>query len=659
VRCSRLGIHALPLLLVWASSAALALVPGEQSRKPDAETHARIEGTDAELDSGPIVVTGTATPVEREKIGNTLTVIEGETIETRHTAYLQDVLREMPGLAVNQSGSFGALTQVRIRGAEGNHVLVLVDGIDASAAGSGEFDFSSMLANNIDRVEVLRGPQSGLYGSNALAGVINVITKGGNASLLDTSVEHGTFDSIFARAGVSMGDRDTFLSANAIYRETSGFSSAAIGTEDDGDRNVTLYLRGGAKLADIARVDGSLRYVDKQTETDGFDFSGGPLQGVAVDDDSYTNTQLSSGGLALTVEPIERWESVFSAAYSNDDAVGGSLGADIFGSEGDRLTLAARSTIGFGASADAAHHVTVFVEREEEGYRNTFPFDPSQDPRLERDMLGYGAEYRLDLADTVFLRVAVRHDDNDAFEDATTFSLAGSWVNAPSGTRLRASYGTGVTNPTFFEQFGFVPGQFVGNPDLTPEKAEGFDFGAEQRLFEDKVLLDVTYFHATLEDEILNAFPSVTNDIGESDRQGVEFTARINLGAISFGGSYTYLDASDPDGTDEVQRPQNQASFDVTGRFGQEDRTSFSAGLIYNGDKLDSDYRNYYNNGFVAEQTPLGGYMLFRLSATHKLTDELEVFGRLENAFDEAYEETISYGTPGRAFYAGLRFVLP
>jgi vitamin B12 transporter len=642
-------------VLLTTSSAALAQEP--VARPGEAETdQAQVEKTSPSADT--IVITGTATPVEQQKIGNTLSVIDGETIETKRAAYLQDILREVPGVAVNQGGSFGALTQVRIRGAEGNHVLVLIDGIEVSATGSGEFDFSSLLANNIERVEVLRGPQSGLYGSNALTGVINVITKGGDGPTFDAQAEYGAFDTKFGRAGMTLGDRETYISANAIYRQTDGFSSAAIGTEDDGDRNLTLYLRGGARLADIARLDGSLRFVDKETQTDGFDFSGGPLQGLAVDDDSYANTRDWSGGLALTLEPVERWENVFSVAYSNNESVGGSAGADTFGSEGDRLNLAARSTLGFGG-ASAMHHLTAFIEHEEEGYRNTFPIEPSQDTRLERGALGYGAEYRLDLAETVFLRAAIRHDENDAFGDATTFSLAGSWVIQPSGTRVHASYGTGVTNPTFFEQFGFIPDQFVGNPDLTPEKAGGFDFGVEQRLFEDKLLLDVTYFSATLKDEIVSAFPSVANDIGESDREGVELSARVTLGSISVGGSYTYLDATDPDGTEEVQRPKDQASFDVTGRFGPRDRASFSAGLIHNGRMLDNDFRDYFNNGFVSEKTPLAAYTAVRLSAGYRLTDTLELFGRLENAFDAAYEEVLSYGTPGRAVYAGVRFVLP
>lgn len=641
----------LALLMLSASPAALAQTPYVEPAFAASET----DSTEHTL----IVVTGTATPVEYEKIGNTITIIGGEAIEARGTAYLQDVLREIPGVSVNQGGSFGALTSVRIRGAEGNHVLVLVDGINAAAIGTGEFDFSSLLANNIDRVEVLRGPQSGLYGSNALAGVINVITKGGDAATFDAALEYGSFDTRFGRAAVTVGDRETFFSASGLYRETDGFSSAANGTEADGDRNVTLYLRGGARLSEAARLDATLRFVDKQTQTDGFDFTGGPMQGLAIDDDSFTNSQDWSGGAALTLEPIDGWKTVLSGNYFYRDAVNGFGSLNSSGDRGYRRTLNARTSYGFDTPsfADASHNITLFVEHEREGYRNTFPTDASQIAEQTRTHLGYGAEYRLDLFDSLFLRGAIRHDENDAFADATTFSLSGSWVLG--STRLHASYGTGVTNPTFFEQFGYIPGSFEGNAALLPEKARGFDIGVEQLLFDDQLLVDVTYFNSHLTDEIIDIYPSVANDFGKSKRQGVEVSANWHVAGLNIGGTYTYLDATDPDGTEEVRRPNHQASFNISGKFGTDERGTLSAGLIYNGDMVDNDYRNYFANGYLVEKSRLNSYTTVRLAASYRLNEQVELFGRIENALNERYQETLGYATSRRAVYGGVRFVLP
>lgn len=655
-------VHGWAELLLSASSAALAQAP-DTAATADATKASDVRAGDAAGadNQNTIVVTGTAVAVAREEVGSSNTVVSGETIESQQQAYLEDVLREVPGIAVNQTGSFGAQSQVFIRGGESNHTLVLVDGIDISDATNGEFDFSSLLANDIDRVEVVRGPQSGLYGSNALAGVINVITKGGDGPLFDGSVEYGAYDSKSARAGVSLGDRDNFVTASGIYRETGGFSSAAIGTEPDGDRNLTGYLRAGARLGSIGRIDGSFRYVDKHTETDGFDFFGGPLQGLAVDDDSYADTTAWSGGTALTLDPVEHWQGVLSASYNSSRMIGGYGGMPGFGDHGSRLKLAAKSTVDFTtpALANASHTLTGFLEYKRERFRNPYPFDPSQAAARKRNLWGYGAEYRLGLFDSLFLSGTLRHDDNDDFRDDTTFSLAGSWVIRSSGTRLHSSYGTGVTNPTFYEQFGFVPGQFTGNPNLHPEKAKGWDIGAEQRLFDGKLLVDLTYFHSVLTDEIVSVFPTVVNDAGRSRRDGVEATAQLRLGPVSVNGSYTSLHATDPDGTREVRRPTNRASLEVATSFGPERRGNIAAGAIYNGRMLDYDYRNFFGNGFLVEKSPLSSYTLARLSASYRISDRIELFGRLENAFDQTYQEAISYATPGRAAYGGVRVTIP
>jgi vitamin B12 transporter len=305
------------------------------------------------------------------------------------------------------------------------------------------------------------------------------------------------------------------------------------------------------------------------------------------------------------------------------------------------------------------HTLTGFAEYKQERYRNTFPFDPSQVARQKRGLFGFGAEYRFNLFDSLFLSAAVRHDVNDDFRDDTSFSLAGSWVIRSAGTRVHASYGTGLTNPTFYEQFGFVPGQFMGNPALRPEKSIGWDFGVEQRLLGDHLVLDATWFRSDLTDEIVSLFPSVANDAGRSKRDGVELSGQLAVGAVSINAGYTYLHATDPDGTGEVRRPRQQASLDLTGRFGPRRRGSFSAGLIYNGRMLDEDFRDYFRNGFMSQKTPLAAYTVARAALSYQVTDAVQLFGRVENAFDERYQQAISYASPGRAVYAGARLTLP
>ncbi len=632
------------------AAAALVAAAGVGAPAPAQEA-----GTDGE--SEVIVVTGARTPVAREKIGGALTIVRGDQLELAGVQYLGDALRGTPGVAVSRTGSFGGSTQIRIRGAEANHVLVLLDGVEIAAADIGEVDFSSLLAADIDRIEVLRGPQSGLYGSSALAGVVNIITRRGDDGVrLEASGEAGSFETWQGRLSGSAGDGRSYVSGAYAYRVSEGFNTSRIGGEKDGDENATVYLRGGSALTGRLRVDANARYVDKSSDTDGFDFSGGPNQGLSIDDESYSDTIDWNLGAAAELGLMDgQWTTILSGSYTDTELEGGEL-VQTFGNETSRAKIALQSSLTFGG-AGALSTLTGFAEHEEERYRNTVPFDPSQAAEQERKLDGLGVEYRVELFEQLFLSAAARKDFNDDFDDAATYSLGASWVLGDSGLRLHASAGTGVTNPTFSEQFGFVPGQFVGNPDLTPEKAEGFDFGLEQTLFDGAAVFDVTFFQSTLEDEIINVFPSVANDLGESERRGVELSLAAQVAGLTMTGAYTLTDAENPDGTDEVRRPEHTASLDVSRRF-MGDRAGLSAGVIYNGEMLDDDFRNFFTNGFVAERTVLDAYTLVRVSGEYQVTDGVAVFGRVENLFDEDYEEVISYGTPGRAFFAGLRLTL-
>lgn len=611
----------------------------------------------------PIIVTAQGRQQLLTDVPIAVNVVSGEQLQNSGANDIRELTQVSPSLLVSSTGTeANGSARVRGIGTVGDNpglessVAVFVDGVYRSRSGSALGDLGP-----IDRVEVLRGPQSGLYGSNALAGVVNVITRGGasdgRGQRLDAALEAGSFGSVMARGAATLGRGDTFLTASGVYRSTAGVSTAAIGTEADGDRNATAYLRGGARLGPVFRLAGSLRFVDRRSETDGFDFSGGPLQGLAIDDDSFAEAQDFSGGLALTVTPTASVESVLTAAYTRRETVGGLGAVDTFGEIGDRLKLGGRFTLTFATGDGLAHALTAFTDYERETYRNPFPFGPSQAARQRRSLLGFGAEYRLDLFDALFLKAALRRDDNSRFADATSYSLTGSWVVTPA-TRLHASYGKGLTNPTFSEQFGFIPGEFVGNPALVPEQTRAFDIGVEQRLGA-AGLIDVTYFSSVLRDEITSLFPTVVNDAGESEREGLEVAARIDLGALSLAGSYTHLVARDPDGTREVRRPRHQASLSAAADVGPQKRGTLDLGVIYNGEMLDTDFRGFFINGFVAEKTPLDAYVLVRAAGSWRLTDALVLFGRVENLLDEEYQEVISYGTPGLAAYAGIRLTLP
>ncbi|MEM9530519.1 MAG: TonB-dependent receptor [Pseudomonadota bacterium] len=606
-----------------------------------------------------IVVTGTALPTPVERIGAAVTVLDDTLLEQIGLPYAADVFRFVPGIAVSRTGGYGGVTQLRLRGAEGNHVLVLVDGVEVSAAGSGEFDFASLLAADVERIEVLRGPRSGLYGSNALAGVIDIQTRLPEAGrTIRGGLEYGGNDSEQAWLSLGGGGERVRGTLNWTYRRSAFDLSSddTLGPEDDEDLNRTFSARVIADVTPDFRLEFSGRYANRDTDTDGFDFSGGPLQGLAIDDDSVFRSEDLTLGLTGTLTQLDG-RSVAELSLQHTDTEGN--GGLAFGSESDRDQLWAQWS--WLWSADGSRRSTLFVHQEDESFRNTRPFDPTQAARQERDLTGFGIEQRWLIGDSLHLAATVRRDDNDQFEDITTWSADGAWEMAELPLRWHASVGSGATNPTFFEQFGFTPGQFKGNPDLNPEESQGWDLGVTSRLLDGALTLDLTYFDADLENEIVSFFDltdflSTSVNLDEdSERKGVEFAADYRSDAWTLSASYTWLDASEPAG-DEVRRPEHIASLSAGYTFAG-GRAQVSGNLNYNGSQLDTDFRNFFVT-FAAERTRLSSYVLADLQGRYRLSNELELYARINNLFDEDYEEVLSYAAPGRTAFVGLRFSL-
>lgn len=610
------------------------------------------EENKAELEE--MVVVGSRLPTEEYKVGRAVTILDDGQIADLGYSSGADLFRFVPGVAVSRTGGFGGLTQLRLRGAEANHVVVLVDGIDVSAAGSGEFDFSSLLSADIERIEVLRGPQSGLYGSNALAGVISIQTRVPQEGFgVTANFEAGSHDTRMGSVSIS-GGSDSVQGRVSYTDRRSEFdlstNNAVIGSEDDQDENRTISGQVRAVISEALDIQLSGRLTDKETETDGFDFSGGALQGLPIDNNSFSDTEDLTLGLVARLR-LADGRSISRLAIERTET---ELDGGTFGSDAEREQIRFDTTWQWNEDGSAVHQTTFFVQHEDESFRNPFPSDPTQIPTQERELLGYGLEHRVELNETVYINAALRQDDNDEFEDETTYSLDVAYLLNEGATRLRASYGRGATNPTFFEQFGFVPGTFVGNPDLNPERSTAWDIGVEQQFADGALVVDVTYFDADLEDEIQSAFPSVANAAGESERSGLELSANYQVDANTYVAfEYTYTDADEPGG-EEVRRPQHKASINAARQLLGE-KLRLTAGLIYNGEQLNNDFRNFFTNGFVAERTELDSYVLVNIGATYQVNDNVDIYLRVENAFDEDYEEVIGYATPGSSVYGGVR----
>ncbi|MEQ9448323.1 MAG: TonB-dependent receptor, partial [Rhodospirillaceae bacterium] len=429
----------------------------------------------------------------------------------------------------------------------------------------------------------------------------------------------------------------------------------------DGERwnhNLTLNITGRADLSDALDVSLALRYVDAFVETDAQDFNfGSPTQGLVIDADNSSERESFYGKATGRLRLLGgAWEHIASVALTDTTNDNNAAGAFSFGSYGQKIDLSYQTNIAVEPEGGLlGHTLTGYVQLKDETFENKSAFPGPQNQRASTQDIGYVAEYRLDIAEQVYLSGALRYDDNDLFENETTYRGSLAWVIPKTGLKLRASYGTGVAKPSFFELFGFDPTTFVGNPNLKPEKSEGWDVGADYVAADGQASLSLTYFAADLSDEIFTdfgVFPfTAGNQAGKSTREGVEVSARYAPAEnLSMAASYTYTLTEDAAGVQEVRRPKHVAS--LSGRYqfmGGRARVGLSAD--YNGRSRDVVFTPTIPAGIAS----LDDYILVAASASYDVTNHIELFGRIENLLDERYQEVFSYNTPGLGAYAGLR----
>ena len=360
---------------------------------------AKAQEEEAYSDLEEIVVTAGRNPVAAEKVGRAHTVLTGEELEKTQTRYVADALRRVPGVSVSRTGSFGGLTQIRLRGSEANHVLVLIDGVEVAGTSNGEFDFGSLQVADIERIEVIRGPQSALYGSNAASGVIQIITKGGirNAYRVTARSEVGTDKTLLGNVLVQGGGETFDVALSGAARGTEGFNISGYGSEKDGDRNVTLNGKARWDLTEDLHFDGSLRFVDRESDTDDQDFTwGSSTYAEVIDTPSKVETRDVFGGGGLTWELFEdRFVQKFRGEISDLQNRGRNNNGH-YGDDGTRYHVSYQGSWVFDAPEfwDSAHSLTGAAEWERETYRNVYPSSASQAATQSRDLLGYVAEYR-------------------------------------------------------------------------------------------------------------------------------------------------------------------------------------------------------------------------------------------------------------------------
>jgi vitamin B12 transporter len=588
-----------------------------------------------------IIVSGGLSPIAALSSARATSVITAQEIEDRGITKVVDALRNVPGLSVSSSGG---QSQVRIRGGEGNHTLVLIDGVEASG-GDGEYFFTGLETANIERIEVLRGPQSVYYGSNASSGVINIITRKGDiGTTYSASLEVG--EATIATAFMAYRTERGGISLSLAHTNDQGFDQSGDGGEKDGLERTTAILNGDYLVTDDLRLGFTLRKSDENYEFDRNSFVATTAEQYVVDDPNqfaerqeltaqiYAEYEMLGGRLThrLSFEKTQNRASSNGAALARTEA-------DIFKY---RLSygLDGRSV------AETDHLLNFLIENQRDTASNNAAF--------RRSTRSVALEYRGSFDYGIDLQAGARFDDNDVFEDATTWNLGLAYTVPGTAIKLHTSAGTGIVNPRYGELFD--NNAFSrGNPNLIPEKNRSFDLGVEFPVFQGRGTIDVTYFNETLTDEIaydgfaVAPAPTYRNDIGDSTREGIEVSGDIQASdTVALRMSYTYLDAKNPDGSVEIRRPRHEFSIGTTvDTFGG--RGSVSADMRFVSANFDTQFFGTFAT------TKLPSYATVDVAADYELNDRLTLTGRVTNLFDDDAVDVWGYASRGRAAYVGIR----
>ncbi len=583
-----------------------------------------------------IIVSASGVGQYPENIGQAVTVIDRQTIEQRQTVALSDLLATTPGVTVTRNGGLGTLTAVRIRGAEGEQTLTLIDGVrvnDPSSPG-GAFDFANLLAGSIDHVEVLRGPNSVPWGSQAIGGVVNVTTmQPGYGVQARGNVEYGSENTIFANGGVSGRSGIVAASLNAGYLKTDGFSAAASGTEPDGYRQVGATGRIVLAFTDNISLDLRGYYAHSKVDLDGFP---APAY-VLADDAEYAKTQEIYGYAGLNANVLDgRFKNriAFTIADINRDNYDPAFSPSLsfFGrGRSERYT--------YQGDFQAIDQVRLVggVEHEDTRY-----FDGSL--TATRGVTSYYGEAILSPVERLTVTGGIRYDDDSAFGGHTTWG-ANAVYTLPTETTIRASYAEGFKAPTLYQ----LNAAFYGNPGLVPETARSYDVGIEQKLVDGKIRASVTWFHRDTRNQIdfdLSTFAYA--NIARTRAEGIEFALDVRpTDKLTLSGSYSFIDSTNLSagyvGNDLARRPRQSvsASIDWQTPIG----LGIGATVLSVGDSFD-DAGNFNR---------LDGYTIVGLRADFPIGDKFSIYGRVDNVFDEKYTVVRGYGTPGHAAYGGIR----
>ena len=606
----------------------------------------------------PVVVSATKTPISLRRVTSAVEVLIEQDLTGRNVKTLVEVLRLSPGVAVFQNGGPGGRANVRIRGGSASQTLVLIDGAIVNSATAGEFNFAHLTVDNVEKIEIVRGAQSTLWGSDAMGGVINVTTKRGRGPLKAGGFfEYGSFNTLREGGHVSGGKGPVDFSLTLSRWDTTGISQINDrrgASERDAYRNWQASSRVGVALPSDGRLDVNFRWWNSSLNIDN---SFGPSDVIKARNDSEQFIFSGTYRQPLT----DWWTHVVTLSRSQEALLNvpgirqrnlttGTSGVP-FGDPNKIHVLANRIESQHDFRLNQYVTLTMGYQFREQTGKNDGGFSPFSE-KIVSSHAGF-SQVQLSLVDRFFATAGIRHDGYNTFGDATTYRVTGGYLVKETNTKLRGSYATGFRAPSINDLF--FPN--YGNPDVQPEKSRSFDVGADQTLFADRVKISGGYFWNRYRDliglirgeicETLSTFGSCAGNVGSAKSQGWEVGIDLVLARdqpwmkrLELKGHYTMtLTRNLVTGTRLARWPVDQAGLSV--RYQPIDPLRVTLDFRFVGERADAQR--------------LGSFDVLNLAVTYDVSERIEAYVRVDNLLDEEYEEILFYGTPGRSIFGGVR----
>ena len=620
-----------------------------------------------------VVISATRTNANTFELANSISIIDSTEIENRNKNNVFDLLKNEYGLGFTRQAGYGTLSNVYLRGANTGHTLVLIDGVEYNLPNdpSGFFDFSSLSSDNIEKIEVLRGPQSTIYGSDALAGVINIITKKGSGKpKYSAAVEGGSYNTYKGLAGINGTYNKLNYSLSISKSKSEGFSAASDkfrNKEKDGFELLNFSSVFGYQISENAEVNLLARYGNSEADYDRFGGMHGDDPTYIFDQEEfsirsearlklYENKWIQKFGASI-FKNIRKYSYDTSAAsinypdyeydYSRSKYDGRKFKLDW---QND-IQLYKLNLLTFGAELELEESATEFF-----AYNYiTDPFYPDIEsiiPQKDTRTIGIFLQDQLQFGENFYTTAGLRLDHHSKFGTAVTYRIAPVYVFWQTGTKLKATVGTGFKAPSLYYLFD----PQYGNPELNPEKSFGWDAGIEQYFWSEGFSIGVTYFSNKFSE--MFGFDPVTFktiNINKAETNGLEIFSKAKLSSeLEMKLNYTYTNALDKsNGSADydkklIRRPAHKAGFYISFTFINDFNINME--LIYVGKRDDMDFSTF-------SRVELIDYSIINFAAHYNLFEFLRLDLRIDNLLDKQYEEIYGYGTPGLSAYAGMKFM--